>query len=264
MSDEETPRDDSLASSVTESFGDYLKRHREASGKSLEEIAATTRISKRYLEAFETNNLDRFPEAAFTRGFLKNYAQEVGIDLEECMGRYEQFLRASMPTQIRDLKKSGSSPSRLLDTKPSVQPWAWVVGGIAILLVGIAVLIWSLGLKIFDSSVDLAEREDIESNGYVMEELSYQSTESRTELPDVRPSLLQIESTQRRTLLIRLDETASQEIMLAAGEKKTFEVFRQVEIQNLDQAGLTLSYNGQALEVSGSSVKLFNRHLFND
>jgi len=40
-------------------------------GVSLEEIAGTTRISTRFLEALETESWDRLPGGVFNRGFVR-------------------------------------------------------------------------------------------------------------------------------------------------------------------------------------------------
>lgn len=245
-------------SELTESFGDYLKKQRAATGKSLEEIARTTRISKRYLEAFEENRIRDFPETAFAKGFLRNYAQEIGLDSEECLSRYDQLMRAQMPTQIRDLKRNTASSHLLNLGAKSSKNWSLgislAVGGLVLLTV-----LWMIGSKLFQAGPDLAEREVLRPGVVEVEE--FRVDEERS-LVAARPSSLELRADTRLTLIVRLDESASQEIMISPGETKVFEVFRQVELQGVDQGGLELTYNGQPLEVAGSSVKLFNRFLF--
>jgi transcriptional regulator with XRE-family HTH domain len=62
------------------SIGFTLHKAREQRGLSLEDIANRTHISSRVLEAIEHNALDRVPGGLFTRGYLRAYAGEVGLD----------------------------------------------------------------------------------------------------------------------------------------------------------------------------------------
>src|SRR5512143_2701768 len=69
-------------------FGEELRRERLAREITLEEISAATKISLRVLKALEASDLDRLPAPAFTRGFIRSYAQHIGIDAEEKVCAY--------------------------------------------------------------------------------------------------------------------------------------------------------------------------------
>ncbi len=55
---------------------------------SLEEIARVTRIPQRSLERLEEGAFEALPADVFVRGFLRSYAQCVGLDAEETVRRY--------------------------------------------------------------------------------------------------------------------------------------------------------------------------------
>ena len=59
--------------------GAALRRAREASGYSLGEVAARTRITERYLVALEASAFHVFPAALYAVGFAKSFARDVGI-----------------------------------------------------------------------------------------------------------------------------------------------------------------------------------------
>lgn len=272
-----------------ESFGDYLKKQREASGKTIQEISATTKISSRYLEAFESNDTDRFPAKTFARGFLKNYAEEVGIDVDECMERFDQFQRSLMPTQIKEIRKSSESSSRMQPDEKTAQLniTLLVAGVVGILLIG-------LTLTFLMDSTDRADLEEVATTTDAMqeslqpefpedpvkEESLAEPVEAKptTEAPasaapsesqeesmavPVTPSILEVEALEETSLKIRLDEGVSQTIRLAPGDRKTFSVEREVEIRNIKRGSIRFFYNGKPLEVAGQMIKLFNRNLFN-
>jgi len=70
------------------SFGEELRREREIRGISLKEIADSTKISKRFLEAIERNDHKTLPAPVFTRGFVREYARYLGLNSEEMVNRY--------------------------------------------------------------------------------------------------------------------------------------------------------------------------------
>jgi cytoskeleton protein RodZ len=70
------------------SFGEELRREREIRGISLKEIADATKISKRFLDAIERNDHRTLPAPVFTRGFVREYARYLGLNVEEIVNRY--------------------------------------------------------------------------------------------------------------------------------------------------------------------------------
>ncbi|MBK8172125.1 MAG: helix-turn-helix domain-containing protein [Sandaracinaceae bacterium] len=77
-----------------ESTGRYLRRERELRRVSLEELAQTTRIPLKMLVSIEDDRFDKLPGEVFARGFLRSYAQALGIDSEDVLAVYGQGRRA--------------------------------------------------------------------------------------------------------------------------------------------------------------------------
>ena len=75
--------------SLTE-LGEQLRHAREKRGLSLRDLEQTTRIRVKYLRALEKGDLDALPNAVQVRGFLRNYAQHVGLDPESALLRLQQ------------------------------------------------------------------------------------------------------------------------------------------------------------------------------
>lgn len=83
-----------------ETLGSFLKRHRQKQGKDLEEIAEKTRIHASTLRAIEEDNPKALPAEVFARGFVKNYAQYLGLDPNEALAWYiEQNEGEARPTE---------------------------------------------------------------------------------------------------------------------------------------------------------------------
>jgi cytoskeletal protein RodZ len=69
-------------------FGTKMKRAREARGVSLREIAVATKISVTALEALERNDISRLPGGIFSRGIVRSYAIEIGLDAEQTVREF--------------------------------------------------------------------------------------------------------------------------------------------------------------------------------
>src|SRR5919205_3149525 len=61
-------------------IGRYLEQKRKERGLSLEEVEQATKIRKRYLTGLEREDYTILPDAVYARGFLKTYANYLGLD----------------------------------------------------------------------------------------------------------------------------------------------------------------------------------------
>lgn len=71
-------------------LGEKLRRLREDTCISLAEIAKATKIRKIYLERLEEGNYSALPAEVYVKGFLRSYAQYLGIDPREVLKQYEK------------------------------------------------------------------------------------------------------------------------------------------------------------------------------
>jgi cytoskeletal protein RodZ len=83
-----------------ETLGQYLKRHRELRGINASELSRTTRISSGAIEALESDRFDELPGEVFVRGFLKAYAQAIGLLPAEVLARYTSSRRVVFVTPL--------------------------------------------------------------------------------------------------------------------------------------------------------------------
>lgn len=70
------------------SFGESLRRERELRQIPLREVAESTKINIRYLDALERNEFRHLPGGVFNKGFIRAYAQFIGIDPEAMVTSY--------------------------------------------------------------------------------------------------------------------------------------------------------------------------------
>src|SRR5262245_10316340 len=71
-------------------LGQQLKQSREEKGISLQEIAESTHISIRFLQAIENDAYDVLPGGVFNRAFVRKFARQVGFDEEQAVNLYQE------------------------------------------------------------------------------------------------------------------------------------------------------------------------------
>jgi cytoskeletal protein RodZ len=91
-------------------FGEHLKREREMRGVSLEEIAAATRISTRFLEALENERWSELPGGVFNRGFIRSVARFLGLDEDALVAEYALETKNQPPPRIMALETPSAMP----------------------------------------------------------------------------------------------------------------------------------------------------------
>ncbi|MDF0555829.1 helix-turn-helix domain-containing protein [Kamptonema sp. UHCC 0994] len=64
-------------------IGAQLRQFREQHSISLERVSVVTMIRSRLLQAIEEGELDELPEAVYTQGLIKRYAEAMGLDGEQ-------------------------------------------------------------------------------------------------------------------------------------------------------------------------------------
>lgn len=74
------------------SLGKFLQAERQARGITLEQISADTRISMDMLRAIEHGNIEQLPAPVLTKGFLRAYAEKIGLDPEEVIVEYQNLI----------------------------------------------------------------------------------------------------------------------------------------------------------------------------
>jgi cytoskeletal protein RodZ len=114
-------------------LGNTLSRARRARGITIEDAERDTHVSRRYLQALESEDFSVFPAPVYARGFLRTYSRYLGLNPEELMrvfpnGELEPVDMTPLPTVTK-------APSQLINVN-------WIVTGlVGIFLIGAALLL---------------------------------------------------------------------------------------------------------------------------
>ena len=122
------------------SFGETLKRERELRQISLREIAEATKINLRYLEALERDDFRHLPGGVFNKGFVRAFAQFIGIDADAMVTAYLDEERS------QEVRSGTSAPEPPAEPEAPAGVFRWWVASLIVLLV---LLLVAAGLTAF-------------------------------------------------------------------------------------------------------------------
>ncbi len=117
-------------------IGSSLREARERRGLTLADAEAETKIRSRYLGALENERFDVLPGDAYARGFLRTYAEFLGLDGDLYADEFAE--RFSAPEEQVPLAVPRAS-ARPLALGPLLDRW---ILGIAALLAVMGALVW--------------------------------------------------------------------------------------------------------------------------
>jgi cytoskeletal protein RodZ len=120
------------------SLGAYLRSLREAKGGSLEDMARSTRVGIRHLEALEEERLGDLPSPVFVRGFIRAYCSFLRENPEPALSSYEELAGSRAATQ------AASGPPRPRNTWASS---SLVVGLVLLVVLGVGLIMVNLAVK---------------------------------------------------------------------------------------------------------------------
>jgi cytoskeleton protein RodZ len=92
--------------------GEQFRKAREEAGFSLDEVARSLKIRAGFLSALENDSFEGLPHDVYTRGFIREYAQYLGMPPEPLLEEYEKqriLLSAKGKQEQSSLRKSISS-----------------------------------------------------------------------------------------------------------------------------------------------------------
>ncbi len=109
---------------MTQTIGQRLKAEREEQHLTLEKVFEATRIRVQYLQALEADDLSVMPSPVQARGYLRNYAEYLGLDVEQVLNE----LRAAnaQPVHTEVIGPADEPPSippqdnKPLETPPTI------------------------------------------------------------------------------------------------------------------------------------------------
>jgi cytoskeleton protein RodZ len=140
-------------------IGNALKEARRRAGLDIRTVEDRTKIRTRYLRALESEDWGVLPGHAYVKGFLRTYANLLGLDGEALVDEYRRQVEGPQASPVplsegvlqrRRLREPGEfpagPPSRL-----------WILGGVVVVITGVLLV---LGLTGGDDGRDRGSKAD--------------------------------------------------------------------------------------------------------
>jgi cytoskeletal protein RodZ len=87
-----------------ESLGNKLKLTRESRNETYDEVSFKINVASRYLKALEAEDFSVFPGEVYMLGFMKNYGEYLGLNIEDLTKLYSSMKLQEQPTPTELLK----------------------------------------------------------------------------------------------------------------------------------------------------------------
>ncbi len=235
-------------------FGNRFKSARESKALTLEEIAQETRISMRFLRAIEEETFHDLPGGLFNRGFIRTYANRLGIDPELCVSEYKELVGEASAEESETL-----SNVSLETSEGHVLPIA--IGSLIVLVVLFYVFASDPGMPTEAASSRIGETVvsartepatmplTPETPAPVIGPSRVSSVTSRTTQPELTDAAtrvdVRIDVHNETWISVQSDGKAVVEgAILGAGTTRRYSANEALEMTIGNAAGLTLSING--------------------
>jgi cytoskeleton protein RodZ len=242
-------------------FGQTLRQAREDLGASLAEAERETRISRRYLEALESENEAALPAGVYTRGFIRVYCQYLGLNPEAMLDLFGPQQALEDHVEIRPIPAEISSPRSL-----PVRPVAVLAGLIVASL--LAIYLWGQYTS-FLENVERTEPAPVSRGTSTLAPVAAARTPSpQPDLPSLagpspspaapdRGLIVDARVVDRTWIEVWVDGRSVIAETVQAGFARTFTAEQQVRMRVGNAAGVQVVVNGATqgpLGVRGQAV----------
>jgi cytoskeleton protein RodZ len=241
---------------VSTGIGDTLRVAREEQGRTLQDAARTLRVRTDYLQALEDEHFDVFGGDIYAKGFLRNYAAELGLDPQPLLDTYRREVGHD-DVHATSLVGGVAAPRSPRAAPP---PWiAWLLVAVVVLAV-LAVIGGALGGRQPPVAVDEPagpppSPAQSPSPGETETEPEGSDDGEVEEEPEPEPTFDGIELLlafeERSWTQVSIDGSVVLEQIVEAGETRPFEGDREVRVRFGNAGGVRVQLNGEDLGAPG-------------
>jgi cytoskeleton protein RodZ len=242
------------------SLGDRLREVRLAKGVSLDDIARSTRVGRRHLEALETESWSELPAPVFVRGFIRAYCEFLDASPDEALELY------------REASGEPVKPDRVqsaLRTPPSRRAGPLMISFVLFIALGASLFALRIGFKSPprpEPAVSGPARGDAESGASSAP--APVTTGSAAPVPSAPVPAAEPRSAGQRLLIraveptwirVQVDEGQVAEELLQAGAVREWTATRRFVLTVGNAGGLEVDLNGRRIPALGARGAVIQR-----
>jgi len=231
-------------------IGEYLSAQRQERSISLEEVAVKTYIPLRLLQALEQGQIERLPEPVYIQGFIRRYADALGLDGSELS---KTFVTEPAPvtSTLAELEPIAAAPpaqkirTALSNDRDSQRPYLpLVVGGAAVLVLGIG------AATVFNRSKPTPAPTAPAATQPARQQRAAAPIAKPS--PPIAPVQVTVEAVEEAWMAIETDSNPAFEGILKQGEKKTWTAQKSLKLVAGNAGGVKFSYNQSEPKLLGA------------
>ena len=128
-----------MADPSAESFGKLLADARATRKLTLQQVSASTKIPVSKLQAIERDEIGSLPGGIFTRGFVRSYAEAVGLDPQETLAQFEEQFPEESSVASLHATIEGRANEEFVKQQRTAKGLIWV----AVLATPLVVWLWA-------------------------------------------------------------------------------------------------------------------------
>jgi cytoskeleton protein RodZ len=239
--------------------GATLRRARNQKRLTLDQLSRATKITVSKLRALEENDFEHLPAIVYTRGFLRSYAREVGLDPDETVDQYLQQIEEAMalaepeppsappepPAPVKQHTRRSAlpiTPLRIqIDLKSLPRP-AMAAAAVVLLVAVIAVFAWNGR----DGGEQVATAEAAQQDSDAAQALGTAPANDAAHAANVTDEGLRIElkTTGPCWVSASADRAPVLSRLLQAGESETIEATDELVLRIGDPSTVNVTING--------------------
>ena len=198
---------------MNESLGERLRLARERKGLELKTIANSTRIPLHTLVALEADDISTLPGGGYSRGVIRYFAKEVGLDPSEAIKLFEkQFGRNSNSNELNiSHEESDERASRRLFSNLSIG------------LIFVSAVVVGATLYYFKTAISEDSKSQITDPDTILEPSPVVALPTATPIPSTDSLSIEIESkSESVTLAVSVDNGIEKTSTISAESTRKF------------------------------------------
>lgn len=246
-------------------LGTLLREARETKGCSLQDAQEATKIQVKYLRALEEEDFTVLPEEpVFVKGFLRSYAQFLGVDPKEATIQYDLLTKPEEPVieaeKEEPVFQKASKKDTSLAEKPSIKiNWLFIAGAF------FAIFLGSWAYNHLMTPASQAEKPlqqiTVETEQPAAEvEKPLAAVKPATEKKEMTaPVSLETEILNDCWVQVTIDGKVILSEVLPAQTKNTWQGKESVSLRVGNAGGIQVRYNGEDLGVLGKQGEVLTK-----
>jgi cytoskeletal protein RodZ len=224
-------------------IGAYLRHVREESQLSMEEVAARTLIQTRLIKAIEEGKLHQLPEPVYVQGFIRRYAEALGLDGSEFAEAFPAEKSLHLDSAWKD------SPAAQL------RPLHLYIAYIALIMASISLLSYLVGRSapststvqpspVLTNPANPSLGNTLQSPTTITEKLAAASRQAPTPARSDKPVQIDVKLTAQSWLEVEVDGEVKLAEVLSEGTERTWTANQQIRVRAGNAGGVMVAHNG--------------------